>query len=565
MNMLNLLIATVEIALAPTGANDRAGDVLAAVDRVRAAGGGEIRLAPGAYHFRTATKMSFYVSNHDNPLPRNVFLPVTHVTNLVLRCDGRAELVFHGEGIALGLQDTENVTLRGLGIDWARPYFSEARFVRFDGGRPVLSFDPKRFPMRLDAKGGLVAVGEGWEYEPKLAQAFDARDRAYKGGAWFSGRADSLGAGVYRLDADWTGKFPRPLAAGDAVVVRSGWRPNPAVHLYRARDTVLEDCVVRAAAGMGLIAQRSENVTVRGTGRAADRTAGAFARAETGRMTSLQADATHFSNCRGRIVVENCLFEGMVDDAINVHSTCLQVEAMPSPTEIRCRYRHSQSVGFEVFLPGERLRGIRGRTLEPADETVVVTEVRTLAPDLVDLTLSAPLPDGLGVGDAVENADGQPSVTFRRNIVRNSSPRATLFTTPGRVVCEENLFDHVAAQAVHLSADAWDWYESGACEDVTIRRNVFRDCLLVRGKGVIQIDPNVKDLKAQRRRYHRNVVVEENVFEQARGPLLYARSVSNLVWRANRVTGEGGFDIDFCEGVKIDADTADGFAAADGP
>ena len=97
-----------------------------------------------------------------------------------------------------------------------------------------------------------------------------------------------------------------------------------------------------------------------------------------------------------------------------------------------------------------------------------------------------------------------------------------------------------------------DWYESGACEDVTIRRNVFRDCLLVRGKGVIQINPNVKDLKAQRRRYHRNVVIEENVFEQMRGPLLYARSVSNLVWRANRTTGAKGFDVDFCDDVKIE-------------
>ena len=28
---------------------------------------------------------------------------------------GRAEFVFHGEGIALELQDTQNVTLRGIG------------------------------------------------------------------------------------------------------------------------------------------------------------------------------------------------------------------------------------------------------------------------------------------------------------------------------------------------------------------------------------------------------------------------------------------------------------------
>lgn len=552
MNMLNLLIATIEIALAPTGTNDMTKVVLSAVDQVRTAGGGEIRLASGIYHFHAPTKMSFYVSNHDNPLPRNVFLPITHVTNLVFACDGRAEFVFHGEGIALELQDTQNVTLRGIGFDWVRPFFNEARLVRFDGKCPVLSFDPKQFPMLLDEKGCLVSVGEGWTNEPRLAQAFDATDRACKGDAWFTGRAEDLGGGLYRLDEDWTKKFRRPLGSGDALMVRDPARPNPAVHLYRADDTILEDCVARSSAGMGLIAQRCVNVTVRGTKCAADRTAGSFAREETGRMTSLQADATHFSNCRGRIIVENCLFEGMGDDAINVHSTCLLVEEMRTPTEIRCRYKHHQSVGFEVFLPGERLRGIRGRTLEPSDATVVVTGVTMRAPDLVDLTLAAPLPDGLGVGDAVENADWQPSIEFRGNIVRNSLPRATLFTTPGRVVCEGNLFDHVAAQAVHLSADAWDWYESGACEDVTIRRNVFRDCLLVRGKGVIQINPNVKDLKAQRRRYHRNVVIEENVFEQMRGPLLYARSVSNLVWRANRTTDAKGFDVDFCDDVKIE-------------
>ena len=84
-------------------------------NQVRTAGGGEIRLASGTYHFHAPTKMSFYVSNHDNPLPRNVFLPIANVTNLVLACDGRAEFVFHGEGIALELQDTQNVTLRGIG------------------------------------------------------------------------------------------------------------------------------------------------------------------------------------------------------------------------------------------------------------------------------------------------------------------------------------------------------------------------------------------------------------------------------------------------------------------
>lgn len=34
-----------------------------------------------------------------------------------------------------------------------------------------------------------------------------------------------------------------------------------------------------------------------------------------------QADATHFSGCKGKITSCNGLYEGMMDDAINVHGT----------------------------------------------------------------------------------------------------------------------------------------------------------------------------------------------------------------------------------------------------
>lgn len=547
------LLLALAVSLSPCGDSDMGPAVREAVARVRAAGGGEVRLAPGEYHVRSSEESWDWVSNHDNGLPRRVFLPLRGVTNLVLGCaGGRAELVFHGLGVGIAVVDARGVVLRGLGVGWARPYFGEARLVRLDAGRPVLSFDPARFPMRVDGEGRLVAVGEGWECAATYAQAFGADGRGCLGSRWFGGcRASALGGGLFRLEEDWTGRFPRPLAPGDALVVRSAARPAPAVFLYRADGAALEDCAVRSAAGMGVLAQRCADVAVRGTGRAADATAGAFARPGSGILTSLQADATHFSNCRGRVLVEGCLFEGMVDDAVNVHSTCLQVESAPSPTNLLCRYRHPQSTGFEVFLPGERLRGIRARTLEPSERTVAVRGVRRLAPDLVELSLDGPLPDGLGAGDAVENADWQPEAVFRDNVVRGSTPRAALFTTPGRVRVEGNLFERVAAQAVHLSGDASDWFESGACRDVLVRGNVFRDCLLVGGKGVVQIDPNVPDPAAQRRRYHRNVRIEGNEFAQARGPLVYARSVSNLVFRANAVRGAGGFDVERCEGVEI--------------
>ena len=540
--------------VAPQGDVDMTASLLHAVDEVRAAGGGTICLSTGTYHFRSPAAMSFYVSNHDNPMPRNVFLPITNVTDLVLGCDGRAEFVFHGEGIGIALQDTKSVRLRGIGVDWDRPYFNEVTVDNVDeDGKIVIAADPRQFPLGLDEKGRLVAVGEGWRKDPHLLEVFDGVKLSRTGGAWIDGSAVALGGNRFRLMHDMSkARFVSPPKRGDFATLRSGWRPNPAVHLYRAEGTVVEDCVVHSSAGMGLIAQRCENVVVRGTGRALDRTAGSFARACTGRRLSLQADATHFSNCKGIVVVENCLFEGMNDDAINVHSTCLCIERMETPTRILCRYRHPQSVGFEVFLPGERLRAIHARTMEPSEALVRVVAAEMPSSDQVLLALASPLPEGIGVGDAVENADWQPSVIFRGNVVRNSSPRATLFTTPGRVVCEENVFEHLSGQAIHMSGDTADWYESGGCREVLIRNNVFRDVCILSGKGVVQIDPNVKEIVAQKARYHRNIVVEGNDFIQEKGLLLYARSVSNLVWRANRQQGVTAVDVKYCEGLDMD-------------
>ena len=43
-------------------------------------------------------------------------------------------------------------------------------------------------------------------------------------------------------------------------------------------------------------------------------------------VISTQADATHFSSCRGKIDSRNGLYEGMMDDAINVHGTYLKIK-----------------------------------------------------------------------------------------------------------------------------------------------------------------------------------------------------------------------------------------------
>ena len=79
-----------------------------------------------------------------------------------------------------------------------------------------------------------------------------------------------------------------------------------------------------------------------------------------------------------------------MDDALNVHSTSLGIMAKPSANVVRCRYMHPQSVGLDVFAPGDRIRFIAGETLEHG-WIGTVRSVETLDARDVVLTLTEPI------------------------------------------------------------------------------------------------------------------------------------------------------------------------------
>jgi len=176
--------------LTPKGGEDATHAVLDAVRELNAQGGGELRLASGEYHFRSPVKRSWYVSNHDNDLPRDVFLPFEGLTNVAI-VTSRAEFVFHGNGIALGLVGCRDVTVRGIGIDYSRPFNTEWHFVGFEDGMPVLETDPEKFPFSTEG-GVLRNAGECCHAEERLAMVFGGDNHEMICADWFSGACRRL-------------------------------------------------------------------------------------------------------------------------------------------------------------------------------------------------------------------------------------------------------------------------------------------------------------------------------------------------------------------------------------
>lgn len=490
--------------------------------------------APSCCSARMEEKeLSFYISNHDQSPVHRVIHPIVGKTNFVFDAKGVMENI-RGEAIALLVKDSQNITVRNVIFDWERPTMTEARITGFADGETVVEVDGEYCPMSV-VNGRLFAVGPGWTNLVRACRLFDGATREQMPEAAdirisFPVRQSAEGRFVLKHDFS---KCGRGMKVGDILAFRPPRRDFPAMVVYNSKNVVFEDVVVHDAKGMALIAQRSENVTWRGSRAASDKTSGVFPR--PGAYSSTHADASHFSNVRGLVTVENCWFEGMMDDAINIHSTCLAVTNVSGRT-LTCRYMHHQAVGFEVFLPGEKLRFINGRKLETGPEMKVV-DVKMLGEREVELTLDGDIPDGWGAGDAVENADYQPAAIFRNNVIVHNRARGSLFTTPRPILIESNLFVRVTGAPLLFSGDDYYWYESGACRDVVIRGNVFSNCYTAAGgysKGILSFYPVVREPAIQEKAYHGNILVEDNLFHGFDAPLLFALSVENLLWRNNR-------------------------------
>lgn len=515
------------------GVSPKAADNSAAMQKLLKAAatrktGCNIILNPGKYHFysQSALPMHLYISNHDQQPEHRVGIPLVGLNDIKIKGKG-ARFIFHGNMLPFVLMDCKNISISDLSIEYAEPYSCEACIIDIKKKYTTVKLPAwAQYSVENDL---FYNTSNGRKERVNCALVFRTDgllDPSGQGGdiVW-PYKAKALSANHVRFDMD---AASMGLQEGHWLVLRGGSRPNPAMLLYRAKDTELKDVVFHDSQGMALVAQRSENITIRGGGcvRAKDR------------AHSVSADATHFSNCRGHISVRHAIYEAMMDDAINVHATCLGIQEIIDSRTFIARYMHHQAIGFEIMAPGEQLQFIHGPTLELNPQLAKVQKVEMIDPCHVRVTLENDIPAGIGIGDAVENADWHPSVDFSYNTIRHNRARGALFTTPKEVRVIGNHFDHTHGSAILLAGDAQGWYESGACRDVLIKHNTFRHALTGIYQftdAVIAICPEVSKPELQKERYHRNVSIVNNYFITHRVPLLSATSAKNVRFMHNSI------------------------------
>lgn len=508
-----------------------------------------LRFKKGTYNFHPqgAAVRTYYISNHDQSNPKHVAIDLAEWENLTLD-GGGASFVCHGRMLPLALVHCKNTVLRNFSIDFAQPHITQVQVVANspEGG---ITFRPAPWVDCGVDGGKFFAKGEGWQFNYGTGIAFNPETHhlVY--------RTSDLGIDLNGVQAQTDGTYLAPnwrderLPEGTVVALRTYARPAPGIFLDSCTQTALRNVKVHYAEGMGLLAQLCTDVTLQ-------KFSVCLQGKSDPRYFTTQADATHFSQCRGRISVEKGMFESMMDDAINVHGIYLKVKEIIDRRTLRCSYEHNQAWGFGWGQPGDTVSFIRAVCMDVKGDENVIESIKPAdqptnhgAKEFV-IRFKNDVPREVCTDETygVENLSATPEVIFRRCTVRNNRARGALFSSPRRTVCERNFFDHTSGTAVLLCGDCNGWFESGAVRDLVIRKNRFLNALTNQFQftnAVISIYPEIPRINIQKGYFHGGkrdaILIEDNVFETFDKPLIYAHSVDGITVRRNTVKRNNDF------------------------
>ena len=503
-----------------------------------------LRCPEGRYEFheKGAAVREYYISNHDQTNPKKVGIALEDMKNLTLDGQG-SEFVFHGRMLPVSLLRSENCLLKNFSIDFENPHIAQVKIVENDPQDGIV-FEPAPWVDYRIAKDSIFeAYGEGWTMRHSWGIAFDGDTKHLVYNTSDIGCPTKGASEVAPRRIHAPGWKDARLVPGTVVAMRGWGRPTPGIFLSHDVNTTIENVKVHYAEGMGLLAQLCENITLEKFGVCLKGDADP-------RYFTTQADATHFSGCKGKIVSCNGLYEGMMDDAINVHGTYLKVVKRVDDRTLVGRYMHGQSWGFEWGCPGDEVQFIRSNTMELVGKQNKIISIRPYDKEQTEgareflITFQEPVDQVINEqsGFGIENLTWTPEVLFSGNVIRNNRARGSLFSTPRKTIVENNLFDHTSGAAILLCGDCNGWFETGACRHVIIRKNRFVNALtnlFQFTNAVISIYPEIPDLKGQQQYFHGGpeggIVIEDNEFETFDAPILYAKSVDGLVFRNNTI------------------------------
>lgn len=264
---------------------------------------------------------------------------------------------------------------------------------------------------------------------------------------------------------------------------------------------------------------------------------------------SINSDGIHVTGLTGKLVVEDCYFEQLGDDCINLHTNVMCV------TEI---FEDGAAINYDKKVPlvphiwakkGDKLRVYNPNTL--AFKGYVEVE------DFKDKRVYAAKGGAkLEIGDLITNEYYFPSVEISRVVCKNCRSRPfVLQSADGAKITDCDFYG--CGPCLYISAAFYKWLEAGPAKDIEIVGNRFHPTA-PRGNnnmGAVFIrlaeDPEMKFSHI-----HKNMVIKNNSFEGIPYYPIWAYATDGVTVEGNTFAdcnnGEGDLFIANCTDVKVE-------------
>ncbi len=484
----------------------------------------------GRYDFwpQYCAQKEYYESNTDVIPFRICPVLIEKAKSLTIDCSG-SDFIFHGRMQPFTIDSSNDVHIKNVNIDWDIPMTAQAQVITVANDYIDLKINALESPYSIE-DDKLVFTGEEWKSRFWDAMEFDKDSKLIVtqtgdvclGDGWGNYIATELEKGLVRF----TFPFKRKPAVGNYLVLRHSARDHAGTFIQNSKNVTIENFRMYQNAGLGILSQYSENLVFKNVN--------CIPNNAKNRVFAGHDDGLHFSNCKGKILIDSCSFAGLMDDPINVHGTSVLITKKVTSNMLKCKFVHGQSFGFKWAEPTDEVGFIENESMSTVGQGKVAS-FKKLSAFEFEISFINNIPDIITAGDALENLTWTPEVIIRNSYFGSNRARGILISTPGEVLIEKNIFES-SGSAILIPGDANGWYESGAVKNVTIRNNIFNDPCLTSlyqfCEGIISIDPEIP--KPQRDKpFHSNIRIEHNTFHAFDYPVLYAKSTEGLIFSNN--------------------------------
>lgn len=359
----------------------------------------------------------------------------------------------------------------------------------------------------------------------------------------------------YEYLGDWCYKVFLPnnlldtINVGKKICVRHSSYGPIAILIKNSKNTTIRNVNINSTGGMGIIVlPRSENLYLDSFN---------MYSIDPDQLMSGNCDAIHITGLKGELVVKNCVFDGLGDDALNIHSIAATVTDVDYASKtLKCNYCKKTDDGI----------------LSPdwcsENDKIIVLDKSTCKEKgsfrVLDFSVENIIYDDLvgdiSEGDILQNTSFSASVLMKDCDIKRTRARACVLQTENIEISNCNFYG-MSLAAIKAAPDIVKWYEVGPVKNMLINNNVFEKCGFARkeeNEPIIAVQDNHDKLSVGEPNVHSNIKISNNTFKNKLGRCIFLSSTDNVKIFNNEFENcihKDSFeivDLSNCENIKYD-------------